>query len=261
MASPMPPESALQKQKKTAMNFHSMQHCQSCRMQEHLLMHQLPPALREELSNLSFRISLPAGATIFHEGDDPTGVLILRKGRSKVTMSSPEGRTIILYLASHGEILGLSSVISNTKRQVTATAIEPCELDLVRREEFLSFLSRHEDQFKAALDELAMQHTCILEAIRRLSLAPSLVANVARFLLGLNCPETAEQTNRIHLRLTQEEIAQQLGTTRESITRTLSRLRKEHVIEQRGHTITIQNRAMLEHLAAARPDEVALKFA
>lgn len=242
-------------------DFHSLQHCQSCRMQEHLLMHQLTPALREELGNLCFRVSLPAGATIFHEGDAPNGVLILRKGRSKVTMNSPEGRTVILYLAGQGEILGLSSVISNKKRQVTAISIEPCELDLVRRDEFLAFLNRHEYQFKAALDELAMQHTCILEAIRRLSLAPSLLANVARFLLGLNCPETGDPSDKIHLRLTQEEIAQQLGTTRESVTRTLSKLRKERVIEQRGHNITIRNRAMLEHLAGAGADEVELKLA
>lgn len=224
-------------------------------------MHQLDPALREELSRRSFRISLPAGATIFHEGEEPTGALILRKGRSKVTMNSPEGKTVILYLAAPGEILGLSSVISGTRRQVTAITIEPCELDLVRREEFLSFLSRHERHFKAALDELAVQHTCILDAIRRLSLAPSLQANLARFLLGLNCPEDIEQTDKIHLRVTQEEIAQQLGATRESVTRTLSKLRKERIIEQRGHTITILNRAMLEHMAGVQNEEQVLKLA
>jgi len=242
-------------------DFHALQHCQSCRMQEHLLMHQLPPALREELGKISFRVSLPGGATIFQEGEVPNGVLILRRGRSKVTMNSPEGRTVILYLAAPGEILGLSSAISGMNRQVTAISVEPCELDLVRRDEFLAFLNHHEDQFKAALDELAMQHTCILEAIRRLSLAPSLQANLARFLLGLNCPETFPQTNKIHLRVTQEEIAQQLGATRESVTRTLSKLRKERIIEQRGHTITIHNRPMLEHMAGARTDEEALKLA
>ena len=224
-------------------------------------MHQLTPSLRDELSKLCFRVSLPCGAIVFREGDEPNGVLILRKGRTKVVMTSLEGRTVILYVAGPGEILGLSSAISNSKRQVTAISTEPCELDLVRREDFLAFLNRHEHQFKAALDELAMQHTCILDAIRRLSLAPSLLANVARFLLGLNCPETSEQTDRIHLRLTQEEIAQQLGTTRESITRTLSKLRKERVIEQRGHTMTIRNRAMLEHLAGAGTDEATLKLA
>jgi CRP/FNR family transcriptional regulator len=242
-------------------DFHALQHCQSCRMQEHLLLHKLTPELRQELNAASFRISLPAGATIFHEGDNPNGVLILRKGRAKVTMNSEEGRTIILYLAAPGELLGLSSVISGSPRQVSSIAIEPCDLDLIHREGFLDFLNRHEDQFRAALDELAQQHTCILSAIRRLSLAPSLLANLARFLLGLNCPETKPQTNRISLRLTQEEIAQQLGTTRESVTRTLSKLRRNNIIEQRGHTITIHDRGTLEHLASSRSMEEALKLA
>ena len=240
---------------------HSLQHCQSCRMQDHLLTQKLTPAQRQELNAASFPVTLPAGSTIFHEEAEPNGVFILRKGRAKVTMNSEEGRTVILYLASPGEMLGLSSVISGEPHQVSAIAVESCDLDLVRRDTFLDFLNRHEDQFRGALDELAMQHSCILEAIRRLSLAPSLLANLARFLLGLNCPEITSQTDKVQLRLTQEEIAQQLGTTRESVTRTFSRLRKNHVIEQRGHTVTIHNRSMLEHLAGFRAKVPARKLA
>lgn len=240
---------------------HSLQHCQACRMQEHLLTRKLTPALRQELNAASFRVTLPAGSTIFHEGDEANGVFILRKGRAKVAMNSEEGRTVILYVAAPGELLGLSSAISGEARQVSAMTIEPCDLDLVRREAFLDFLNRHADQFRGALDELAMQHSCILDAIRRLSLAPSLLANLARFLLGLNCPETNPQPDKVQLRLTQEEIAQQLGTTRESVTRTLSKLRKDRVIEQRGHTVTIQNRGMLEHLAGLRAAVPARKLA
>ena len=245
----------------TMIEFHSLQHCQACRMQDHLLLQKLTPALRKELNAACFRVTLPAGSTIFYEGDEGNGVFILRKGRAKVTMNSEEGRTVILYLAAPGELLGLSSVISGDPRQVAAVALEPCELDLIRREAFMDFLNRHEDQLRAALHELAQQHACILEAIRRLSLAPSLLANVARFLLGLNCPETRPQTDKINLHLTQEEIAQQLGTTRESITRTFSRLRKDRIIEQRGHTITLHNRSMLEHLAGFRAEEQARKLA
>ncbi len=242
-------------------DFHALQHCEFCRMQEHLLVHHLTPELRKELNASAFRVSLPAGSTIFNEGDEPNGVLILRKGRAKIAMSSEQGRTVILYIAAPGELLGLSNVISGTRRQVSAIALEPCDLDLIRRDAFLDFLGRHPEQFQAALEEMSMQHNCILAAIRRLSLAPSLLANLARFLLGLNCPEAGPQTNTLQLRLTQEEIAQHLGTTRESVTRTLSRLRKSNIIEQRGQTITIQNRAMLEHLASAKAEEAELMMA
>ena len=77
----------------------------------------------------------------------------------------------------------------------------------------------------------------------------------------LNCPEDKPQTDKIHLRHTQEEIEQQLGTTRESITRTLAKLRKEKIIEQRGHVLTIRNRGLLEHIASARANEAALELA
>ena len=224
-------------------------------------MNQLTPAQRQEINAVTFPLSLPGRSTIFHEGDAANGVLILRKGRAKVTMNSEEGRTVILYLAAPGELLGLSSAISGTAHQVSAVAIEPCHLDLIRRDSFLDFLNRHEERFRAALDELSMQHSCILNAIRRLSLAPSLLANMARFLLGLNCPEAGPLTDKIQLRLTQEEIAQQLGTTRESVTRTLSKLRKNDIIEQHGHSILIRDRSTLEHLAGPRTEEAAMKLA
>ncbi|MHB1935096.1 MAG: Crp/Fnr family transcriptional regulator [Acidobacteriaceae bacterium] len=230
-------------------------------MQEHLLTSQLTPALRQKLNSMAFRVSLPAGSTVFQEGNEANGIFILRKGRVKVTMNSELGRTVILYLAAPGELLGLGSVISGGPRQVSAITVEPCDLDLVRRDDFMGFLNDHQTQFRAALDELAQQHNCILNAIRRLSLAPSLLANLARFLLGLNCPEDKPQTDKIHLRHTQEEIAQQLGATRESITRALARLRKEHIIEQRGHVLTIRNRGLLEHIASNRIDEAVLKLA
>jgi len=244
-------------QLKTVIDFHTLQHCDYCRMQEHALVNRLTPQLRKELNAISFRISVPAGSTIFNEGDGAGEMQILRKGNVKVAMTSEEGRTIILYIAGPGELLGLSSVISGTPRKVTAIAVEPCELDLIPKEEFLEFLNSHAEQFRAALDELALQHSCILSAIRRLTLAPSLLANVARFLLGLNCPQRDYKADTVKLKLTQEEIAQHLGATRESVSRALSALRKNRVIEQSGRTLAILNRAMLEHLAGSRAEKTA----
>ena len=242
-------------------DFHALQHCQTCRVQEHLLTSHLTPALRQELNSKAFRVSLTGGSTVFQEGNDANGIFILRYARAKVAMTSELGRTVILYVAAPGELLGLGSVISGSARQVSAITVEPCDLDLVRRDDFIDFLNTHETQFRAALDELAQQHSCILDAIRRLSLAPSLLANLARFLLGLNCPEDKPQSDKIQLKHTQEEIAQQLGTTRESITRSLAKLRKERIIELRGRILTIRNRGLLEHIASARVDEAALKLA
>src|SRR6185437_1698031 len=144
-----------------------------------------------------------------------------------------------------------------TPRQISATTVESCELDHVRRDEFVDFLNHHSEQFRAALDELSMQHSCILSAIRRFALSPSLLANLARFLLGLNCPDNTPQTDTINLKLSQEEIGQHLGATRESVARALSTLRKNNIVKQSGRTLTILNRGVLEHLAGGRTEEAA----
>jgi CRP/FNR family transcriptional regulator len=240
-------------------DFHSLQHCQSCRVQEHLFLNHLTSEQRQQLNGISFRISLPSASTIFREGDAADGVRVLRKGRVKIVMNSEEGRTVLLYIAAPGELLGLSSAISGDARKISAVALEACDLDMIRRDAFLDFLNQHEAESRAALEELSAQHSCILDAIRRLSLAPSLLANLARILLGLNCPEEGPQSDTIHLRLTHEEIAQQLGATRESITRSFSKLRRNNIIEQRGQSIFIREPGVLEHLASTRVKETALQ--
>lgn len=245
----------------TMIDFHSLHHCQACRMQEHLFVHGLSTSQKKELSTLGFRQTIGPGAWLFHEGDAPQGVHLLRKGHAKVSMTSAAGRTVILYLAAPGEMLGLSSAISGGAHQVSVAAAEPCDVETLRRDDFLGFLNRHADQFRAALDELSMQHTCVLAAIRRLALSPSLLAGIAGILLGLNCPQSGDATGIIHLRLTQQEMAQQLGATRESVARALSKLRKNGIIEQHAHKVILRNPALLEHLAGPQSEEAERKLA
>jgi CRP/FNR family transcriptional regulator len=89
------------------------------------------------------------------------------------------------------------------------------------------------------------------DLIRSIGLCQSVSERLARFLLEWS--SNAESTNgfvRAKLALTHEELAQLIGTTRESVTRTLSEFKRQRIIELNGSTLVLRNKAALQTLAA-----------
>jgi CRP-like cAMP-binding protein len=86
------------------------------------------------------------------EQEAPRGVCVLCKGRVKLSMTSSEGKTVILRLV---QPLGLHAAVSGQPYQASAETLEPCQLNFIRRDDFLPFLSSHADtSLRAALSNI-----------------------------------------------------------------------------------------------------------
>lgn len=99
--------------------------CQSCTQRADGFFCQLSAAPLKAFEALKFTTSYPEGAALFVEGESPRGVLVLCKGRVKLSMNSSEGKTLILRIIGPGEVLGLHAAVSNTPYQATAETLEP----------------------------------------------------------------------------------------------------------------------------------------
>ena len=91
-------------------------------------------------SKMKFTVALPAGATLFVEGQACRGIYILCKGRVKISATSSDGQTLIFKIAQPGEVLGLNAAVSGTVHQTTAETGQPCQLNFVKRDDFSKFL-------------------------------------------------------------------------------------------------------------------------
>src|SRR5579884_1357140 len=98
--------------------------------------HNLSSGTLKALEGITFTSSYPKGAILFVEEESPRGVFILSKGRVKLSMTSSEGKSVILRIAEPGEVLGLHAVVSNQPYQASAETLEPCEASFVRQEDF-----------------------------------------------------------------------------------------------------------------------------
>ena len=172
---------------------------------------------------------------------------MLCQGRVKLSTTTREGRNLLLKVARPGEVLGLSSCISGSSYDVTAEAHTSCQASFVRREDFLHFLREHGVACLRAAEQLGTQHQDAVAVIRSIGLGHRASEKLAKFLLS----QDAEGTNRLTLTLNHQEIAETIGTSRETVSRTLGEFKRANLIAVRGATVSIRNRAAMQRLLAA----------
>lgn len=204
------------------------------------------------LDRIKFTGVYPKGSVLFVEGEQPRGVFILCSGRVKLTTSSAEGKTLILKIAEAGEILGMSTAILNKPYEVSAETLGPCQVNTIKREDFMKFIGEHVEACLHSAEMLSTKYHSAQREIRSLGLSQSTTEKLARLILDW-CETQGQETpegTRVNVLLTHEEIAQMVGTTRETITRLLSDLKKKHVIDVRGSTVIISDPPALRKLVS-----------
>jgi CRP/FNR family transcriptional regulator len=127
--------------------------------------------------------------------------------------------------------------------------LQPCQLDFIRRDDFLRFLQNHVDACLNAAEHLSKNCQSAYEMIRSLGLSNSVSEKMARLLLEWSSDgEVTKEGIRIKVSLTHEEMAQLVGTSRETVTRVLSEFRQKKLAQLRGSTLLILNKPALEQL-------------
>lgn len=228
-----------------------VEHCQTCELRKGGFFCSLSREAIQAVDRIKHTTSYPEGAMVFVEGQAARGVYILCAGRAKLLTTNPDGKTLILKIAQPGEILGLHSVMSGRPYECTVEMLQPAQVAFVSREDFLQLLKTHGDACLQAAQHLSQDCQSAYRLIRSIGLSSSASEKLAHLLLEWASQGTASNgTVRVKLALTHEEIAQLIGISRETVTRTLSEFRKAGVIELNGSTLLVRNPATLEKMAA-----------
>ena len=226
------------------------ENCVLCKLRQDGYFCNLPKASLEELEKVKYASAYPQGAVLFVEGQAPRGVYLICSGRVKLSTTSRDGKTLILRIAQPGEVLGLHATVSGKPYELTGETLQPCQLDFIRRDDFLRFLQNHVDACLNAAQHLSQNCQSAYEMIRSLGLSHSVSVKMARLLLEWSSDgeTTKEGSIRIKVSLTHEEMAQLIGTSRETVTRVLGEFRQRKLAQLQGSTLLILNKPALEKL-------------
>lgn len=200
-------------------------------------------------SNTSNLNSLHArGRILFAEGEPARGIYILRTGRATVSVSSSDGRIVMLRMAQAGDVVGLNSVLRNCPYDMTVKTLEPCRTDFIARAELLELMQRSQEGTDAVLNLLSLELTELTERAKLLLLPQTSSARLARLLLAWSNGNGAD-TARVDKVFTHEEIAQMICSSRETVTRLLASFSKRQVIRITSDSILIRDSLALEKIA------------
>jgi CRP/FNR family cyclic AMP-dependent transcriptional regulator len=224
----------------TPYNLSMEEHCMTCSRRADRSFCNMAPASVEALDGAKYSGAYPKGSLLFVEGEQPRGVFILCSGRAKLTTSSAEGRTLIVKIAEAGELLGASATLLGKPYEVSGETLEPSQVSFIRRDDFLRLLSTHSEVCMHTAQQLSEKYESAQREIRTLGLAQTTSEKLAKLILGwTKTGEKTEQGTRLQMLLTHEEIAQMIGTTRETVTRLLSDFKRRKLITVKGSNLFV----------------------
>ncbi len=228
-----------------------IENCLSCKMRAERIFCDLPAAALQTFETIKFATAYPKGAVLFVEGQAPRGIFVLCKGRVKLSICSSDGKTLILKIAEPGEVLGLSANVSGTPYELTAETVDACQVNFVKREDFQRLLREHSDACLHVAEQLSDKYNTACREIRAIGLPHSAAEKLAKLLLEWSARngEATKAEPRFKLALTHEEMAQMIGTSRETVTRLFADLKKRRIVQTKGPTLLIRNKTALKALA------------
>jgi CRP/FNR family cyclic AMP-dependent transcriptional regulator len=227
--------------------FEANENCQPCKLRIGGFFCQLTAPAVKDFNAIKSSATYPAGALLFLEKQEARGVFVLCSGEVKLSISSGAGKTLILRVAKAGEILGLMATMGAMPYEVTAETLHPCQVAFMRRDDFLKFVAKHPEVYQNAVKQLSSLYSGACDQLRTVGLSASAPEKLARLLLGWAAEsKTKKSAESIKLPLTHQEIAEFIGTTRETVTRTLSEFKNRQLVTLEGSTLMISNRSALE---------------
>jgi CRP/FNR family transcriptional regulator, cyclic AMP receptor protein len=249
-----------------ALNNFKIQHkCLDCGLRTDDFFCQLSASVLKSFESLTISNAYPKGATLFMEGQPVGGIYMLCQGRVKLSTCSRDGKVIILRIAAAGEVLGLSETVTGSVYEATAEVIEPCQVNFVRKEDFLRFLKQDTEACFSAIKHLSQKYHTAYVQVRSFGLSTSVADKLAKLFLewcrtngngrdGENGHENGRGRAVVRLKITytHEEIAEMIGTTRETVTRLLKDFRERNLISVKGADLIILDEERLEATIGVR---------
>ncbi len=194
----------------------------------------------EELATHLIERRFPKNATVVEEGLPGDYMYVIREGRVKVTKASEDGREKIMNFLERGAFFGDMALLGNEMRSASVKTLEESLLLALSRRDFIDLLRQSPDLSLAVIEELANRLRETNEQARSLSFqgveerTRSLLERIAR-------PDPRAQGVRMTPVLTHQQIADMVGTSRETVTRAIKQLKESGWLSQEGKRYVVRD--------------------
>lgn len=198
--------------------------------------------------SIKFAKSYAKGALIFVQGQPSKNIYVITTGKVKLSTCSPVGRAMIVQIAGPGHILGLSSALCGAEHETSAEVVESCSVESIETADLQRFLRVSPETCLVVARQLGSDYQKAHRQICALGLSDSVFDRVAKLLLSWSGDGNGNGNGscvKIDNFFTHEEIAGMIGSSRETVTRTLKAFRERELITIKGREAIIHDRRRL----------------
>ena len=221
-------------------------------LRDHPLFRELPPATLDHITTYVRRRSVPKGTVIFRKGDPGVGLIGVLSGAVKISVASADGRDVVLNIIREGEVFGEIALLDGRARTADATTMSDCELMTIERREFIPFLRSQPDVTLKLMEILCSRLRRTSEQVQEVTFL-NLSTRLAKTMIRL--AEKAKDSDRGgKVTITQREISQIVGRSRESTNKRLRAWQKSGWIRLERGSVTVLKPEKLEHIVATSSD-------
>jgi CRP/FNR family transcriptional regulator, cyclic AMP receptor protein len=196
----------------------------------------------QRISGLCHTRNLAAGEVLFQKGDPGDALFGVHRGQIRIEAGASDGARLTLNLMGAGDLFGEAAVLDSESRTADATAGEPTELFVLRRDDFLSFLESEPKVAIKIIQLLCQRIRWQSERMDGVTVQP-LPVRLARRL----CALASDFGSEVHI--SQEQLGVFVGAARESVNRQLQTWRRDGILDLQRGRILLQNMSKLAAVA------------
>jgi len=212
---------------------------------------KLAAEAQAKFNAIAMEMNYARGTRLFVEDEMPKSLFVVSSGRVKLSVTSRDGKTVILRIATAGDVLGLSAVLSASAYELSAEVIEPCRAKVVHAQDFIRFLQRYPEAAMEATRCILNEYHATFSNVRRLALPTTVAGRLANLLLEWlgDRLQRGEKERCLTVALTHEEIAGMTNTSRETVSRVFHQFQREKFIAVKGASLHVLQPQALEQIA------------
>lgn len=210
----------------------------------------LPPKDKEYFLSFTQKLTFKKGKLIFYEDGIPTGIFLVKRGRAKIYKTGIYGKDQIFYIYKRGDLFGYHALMANEKYEDSCEALEDCEILFISKTNFENLLEKIDKLKLLFIQNMSHEFGVLVNTITILAQKP-LRERLALYLLILHERYSDENNAKSEINLPREDLANIIGTTRESLGRLLKDFKEEQLITISKRTIEIIDFVKIQKLANA----------
>lgn len=221
--------------------------------QSNLLFENLTESENQAVENLMEPLSIKKGSMLFFEGGIPTGIYQIKSGKAKKFKRGFTGDEQIFYIYTQDDVLGYHALLGQERYQDSCEALEDLKVNFIAKEDFLTLLKKIPALQQTLIKNIGHEFGVLANLITVLA-QKNQNARLALFLLLLENKFNRNSPTIKGIDLTRDDLANLIGTSQESLGRSLKQFKEQGAIEIDKRNIYIKDKTQLEQLLQVKID-------